>query len=209
MYEIMRDSRVLRLPRPDLFQDFRSLELIGIALIGERSPDIEGKRVMDLRFVVAGIAVRELFHCFEIGEDACAMIDLLIIRIHFSESVEVIALSLCLRAQCLPLLDRGSALCQVLRWRCNMRIVQEAQRDTPIGDGTFGIGLKRVFKRLLGCPVPERVLVEHGAVEMPLSRFATRGRKVNGAQTLIGFCLSEGSWREQNPKSCAESAPSR
>ncbi len=34
VYQIMRDSRMLRLTRPDFFQDGRPLELIGIGLVG-------------------------------------------------------------------------------------------------------------------------------------------------------------------------------
>ena len=50
--QIMRDPRMLRLARPNLFQDCRALELIGIGLVGGRSPDVERERVIDLRFVI-------------------------------------------------------------------------------------------------------------------------------------------------------------
>ena len=71
-----------------------------------------------------------------------------------------------------------------------MRIVEQAQRDAPIRDPAFGIGLERLLEYLFGFPVPERMLVAHAAVEPPLRRLVARGREMNGAEPLVGFFLS-------------------
>jgi hypothetical protein len=67
-----------------------------------------------------------------------------------------------------------------------MRIVQQAERDAPIGDGAFRIGLERVLEELLRSPVPERVLVQHRLVEMLLRIRFARCLEVDLAQIFRG-----------------------
>jgi hypothetical protein len=52
--EIMSDTRVPGLPLVDRLQDGRSLELIGVSLVGRRGRDVQRNRVEDLCLVVVG-----------------------------------------------------------------------------------------------------------------------------------------------------------
>ena len=52
----MCHARMVGLTRPDLFQDSRTFQLIGIGLVGRRSPDIERQSIVDLRFIVLWIS---------------------------------------------------------------------------------------------------------------------------------------------------------
>src|SRR5690348_11511730 len=109
----MRDTGMIRLTRPNPFQDRRSFELVGIGLVGRRRRNIESKRVVNLRFVVIWIALRQLFHLLEVSQYTCAMIKPVVIGVHGAERVDVVALALGLGADRLALLDRSRALLQV------------------------------------------------------------------------------------------------
>ena len=65
--KIMSDTRVPRLPLVDRLQDGRSLELIGISLIGRRGRDVQGNRVEDLCLIVVRIFCSQRFHRLEVG----------------------------------------------------------------------------------------------------------------------------------------------
>ena len=73
-----------------------------------------------------------------------------------------------------------------------MWVVEQAQRDAPIRDSAFGIGLDRLLENLLQFAVPERMLVAHAAVEPPLRGLVARGREMNGAEPLVGLFLAPG-----------------
>ena len=78
----MRDAGMVRLAREDRLQDRRAFELIGVGLVGRARPTLSDERVVDLRFVVVRIALRQLFHRLRIIQDAGTMIDLVIIDVH-------------------------------------------------------------------------------------------------------------------------------
>jgi hypothetical protein len=177
---------MLRLTRPDIFQDGRPLELIGIRLVGGRSSDVECERVMDLRFVIVWVALRQLFHRLEVGQHAGAMVDLVVVGVHRVERFDIVALARRLRAQGFALCKRGSALREVFDGRGDVRIVEQAQRDAPIGNGALRIGLERVLEGFLRSPVPERVLVQHRLVEMLLRVRFARCLEVDLAEILRG-----------------------
>ena len=46
-----------------------------------------------------------------------------------------------------------------------MRIEQQAQRNVPMGDTAFGVGLQRILEDLLRCAIPKRVLIKHCLIE--------------------------------------------
>ncbi len=120
---------------------------------------------MDLRFVVFRIARGELFHGLGVGQQARAVIDLVVVGVHDAEGREVVALALGLGADARSFHQRGRTLGQVLRCRHGMGIPQQAKRDAPIGDGALGIGLQRLLEGFLRGAIPERVLIKHAAVE--------------------------------------------
>jgi hypothetical protein len=70
-----------------------------------------------------------------------------------------------------------------------MRIEEQAQRDSPIGDPAFRIGLEDIVKNLLGRLIPERVLVSHGTIEASLRRLVARGGEMNGPELFLGIVL--------------------
>ena len=78
----MRYARMLRLALRDRLQDGRALELVGVGLVGRRSRGVERERVVDLRFIVFRIALRQLFHGLGIGLGAGQMIDFVVVHVH-------------------------------------------------------------------------------------------------------------------------------
>lgn len=96
---------------------------------------------------------------------------LVVVGIEGHQSVDIVALALGLGPNRLGLLQRGEPEDEIVLGRGNMRVEQQTERNSPIGDGAVGIGLDRLLEYLLGLPIPERVLVAHPAVEAPLRRF--------------------------------------
>src|SRR5260370_3389189 len=132
-----------------LLQDGRGLELAGIGLVVRRSGGVERERIMDLRFVVIRIARGQLFHGLGVGQQARAVIDLVVVGVHGAERREVVALALGLGAGAFRFRQRGRTLGEVLRRRRGMGIPQQAERNAPIGDGALWIGLQHILAGLL------------------------------------------------------------
>ena len=91
----------------------------------------------------------------------------------------------------LRLLDRRQPERQVGDRRWRVRIVEQAERDAPIGDPAFRVGLQHLLEQLLRLPVPERMLVAHGAIETSLRNLVARGVEMNRAESLVGLLLGE------------------
>ena len=70
---------------------------------------------MDLRLVIVGIALRQLFHGLGIGLNAGAVIDFIVVGVHDREGIDVVALALGLGADALSLGDRRGPLGDILR----------------------------------------------------------------------------------------------
>ena len=153
--QIVRDAWVLRLAFCDHFEDGRAFELVGIGLVGRRRRGVEGKGIIDLRFVIIWITLRELFHGLGVSLHARAVIDLVVIGVHGAERIDVVALPLGLGADGFCLRQRGGTLGEVLCRGRNMGIPKQAERDTPIGDAALGIGLQHILEYVLRRAVPE------------------------------------------------------
>ena len=125
--------------------------------------------------------------------------NLVVIGVHDGKGIDVIALALRLGADRLALLNGGKAERKVRCRRRSMRVVEQAQRDAPIGDPAFGIGLEDILEYLLGRLVPERMLVAHAAIEASLRRLVARGGEMNGAKSLVGLFLAESRRRSRKP----------
>ena len=110
------------------------MSCIGIGLIGRRGGDVELDRIEDLGFVVVRIGLRHAFHGLEIGEHAGAMIDFVVVGIERGHRVDEVALALRLGADRLALLDRRQPERKVADRRRRVRIVEQAERNAPIGD---------------------------------------------------------------------------
>src|SRR6266567_8889377 len=123
--QVMRHAGMLWLTYCDRLQDGRALELVGVGFVGWRSRGVERKRIIDLRFVVVGIALCQLFHGLGVSLHARTVIDFFMVGVHDRKRVEIIALALRLGADALSLCDRGRALGEVLRGRRDMRIPQQ------------------------------------------------------------------------------------
>jgi hypothetical protein len=126
----------------DRLEDCCALELHCISLIARGRCNVELDGVQYLGFVVVRITLRHAFHGLEIGEDAGAMVDFVIIRIERRQRIDEVALAWSLRADRLGLLDCRNAKWQVFDGRRRMWIVEEAQRNTPIGDAAVPVGLE-------------------------------------------------------------------
>src|SRR5512139_895394 len=125
---------MLGLALEDRLEDRGALELHRIRLVARWGRDIEFDRIENLGFVVIRISLRNAFHGLEVSEHAGAMIDFVIIGIKRGHRVDEITLALGLGASRLALLDRRKAKGKIANRRRRMRIVEEAQRNAPIGD---------------------------------------------------------------------------
>ena len=196
MDQVMRDAGMPRLALEDRLQNRRALELVGIGFVGGRRCDVECDGICDLRLIVLRIALRQRLHRFEIGQHARAMIDLVVVGVENQQCVDVVALALRASAERLALLQRSKAEREIFGWRWSMRIVEQAERDAPIGDGALGIGLQRLLEDFLRLAIPERVLIAHRAIEPPLRDLVARCVEVNCAELLVAAVLRESVWQE-------------
>src|SRR5262249_53027258 len=159
MNEIVCDAGMARLATEDRLENRCSLELHRIGLIAGRCRDIEFDRIEDLRFIVIRIGLRHALHGLEVGKHAGAMIDLVKVGIERGQRIDEIALALSLCADRLALLDRRKAKRKIAdRWR-GVRIVEQAQRNAPIGDAAVRIGLEYLLEYFLRLTIPERMLI--------------------------------------------------
>jgi hypothetical protein len=172
-------------------QDSRSLELVGVALVVWRRPDIQHDRVSDLRLVVVRVALGEAFHRIDIGLNAPGMRNLIVIGIEGEERIDIVALALAFGADAFALLKGGQPEHQVILGRGEMRIQQKAERNAPIRDGAVGIGLQRLLEYLFRRPVPERMLVAHAPVEAPLRQLIAGRREMDLAELLLRLVLGQ------------------
>src|SRR5260370_303213 len=147
--QVMRHAGMLWLAYCDWVQDRRALERAGVRFVGRRSRGVQRKRIIDLRFVIVGITLSQLFHGLGVSMHARTMIDLVVIGVHGAERIEVVALALSLGADALSLGDRGSTLGEILRRRRRVRIPQQAYCDAPIGDPAFRICLQHLLEHSL------------------------------------------------------------
>jgi hypothetical protein len=122
MDQIVRHAGMLRLALGDHFQDRCTLELAGIGLVGRRGRRIERERVVDLRFVIIGITLRQRFHGLDVGLHAGAVIDLVVVGIHGAERIEIVALALGLGADDFRLGQRRGTFGKVLGRRRDVGI---------------------------------------------------------------------------------------
>jgi hypothetical protein len=72
-----------------------------------------------------------------------------------------------------------------------MRIKEQAQSNTPVGNPALRIRLHHILKYLLRLTIPERVLVTHAPIEPPLRRVVAGRREMDVAEALLGFILAE------------------
>ena len=191
MDQIVGDAGVLRLPLPDRLQDGGALELVGVGLVGGRRRHIQGDRIEDLRLVVVGIFCRQRLHLLQVGLHARLLRGLVVVNIHHRQRVDVVALALGPGANRFRLLDRRKPERKIGRRYRAVRIAEQRQRDAPIGDGAFRVGLDRLLVDFLGFRIPERVLVSHRAIEPPLRRLVARCREMHRAQFLIRIFLGQ------------------
>ena len=141
------------------------------------------------------------------------MAELVVVGVHQQERIDVVALALGLGAHCLGLLDRGETGCEVGLRDSIMRIIEEGQRDAPLGHGAGRVGLQNLLEDVLSGEVPIRVLIAHGPVEAALRRVVARGLEVNAAELLVDVALRHSALSECPSQECqtgcqhAECAP--
>ena len=201
MDQVVGNAGMPRLAAEDRLEDGGALELIGVGLVVGRSRDVERDGIEDLRFVIVRIFLRQRFHRLEIGLDTLSMRNLVVVGVEDHQRIDVIALALGARVDRLSLLQRSEAERQIGRRRRSMRVVEQAQRDPPIGDRASRIGFEDILENLFGGLVPERVLVSHATIKPPLRRLVARGCEVNRAESLVIIVLAQCRRAERNPGS--------
>ena len=165
MDQVVRDARMLRLPFKDRLEQRGTLKLVGISFIRRRSGNIQCDRVGNLGFIVFRITQCHLFFSFQIVLHARAMIDRVVVGLHCGNSIDIISLALRFCTQGLTFFDSPKTERKVFLRRPRMRIVQVTKRDAPISYRTVRICLEHIVERPLSRAIPERMLIEHAAVE--------------------------------------------
>ena len=120
--QVVGDAGMLRLPLEDRLEDGRPLELVGVALVGRRGRRVQRERVMDLRLVVVGIALRNLLHRLRVGLRARQMGGFFEIGVHRSERIDVVAFALRFFADRFRLGNRGCTFGEIFYRRWNVGI---------------------------------------------------------------------------------------
>ena len=154
--QVVRDARMLRQPFGYRLQDCGALGLLRVGLVVQVRRRVERDGVGDLSLVVVRIFCRDL--CLGVAQRAHALGvgDLVVIRVHHHQRVDVVAFALGLGADLLGLRDGGEAGREVRPRDCVVRIVHQRERDAPIRHGAGRVGLDRLLKDLLGVDVPDR-----------------------------------------------------
>jgi len=83
------------------------------------------------------------------------VVDLVVVGIEGEKRIDVVAFALGLGAERLALLQRGQPERKALGRRWGVRVVKQAERDAPIGDGASGVGVQRLLENRLRLPIPE------------------------------------------------------
>ena len=96
---------------------------------------------MNLRLIVLGITLRQRFHRLCVSQKARAVVYLLVIGVHDPKRIQIVTLTLGLGTDALALLNCGEPERKIGRGRWSVRVVKQAERNTPLGDATFGVGL--------------------------------------------------------------------
>ena len=117
--------------------------------------------------------------------------DIVVVRVHHHQGVDVVAFALGLGPDLLGFCDRGEAGREVRPRNCGVRIVHQRERDAPICHGACGISLDGLLKDLLGVDVPEGMLIPHRAIEATLRNFVARGLEVHVTELLIHIVLRD------------------
>ncbi len=206
--EIVGDTGMTRLRGENLAQDRRRLQLVGEALVGRRGGDGERQGVVDLRFPIVGIASGQLLHRLQIGKDAAAMVELVVIAEEGAEGLEIVALALRLGAERQALLDRGEAVLQHRGGRRRVRIAEPGKRQAPMRHRAGGVELQRLVERVDCRAMPERVLIGHAKIEFGLGRRRARGRELDLAEDPAFARLLRRGGREAND-GCRERGTNR
>ncbi len=162
----MEGAWVLRLLPGDLFQDGRSLQLLGVRLVAGRCSLIQRQRVKDLSLRIGRILLREPSHHFLVAEGPSVLVHGLSLPIELGGSRKVIALAFRLGAGLQPLLHGGEPVAQRLgRAVAGEGVVPEAERDSPIGDDAPRIVFENAAKGLDGLREFEGVQQRHCSIE--------------------------------------------
>ena len=74
--DVVRDSRMVRLERVQLFQNRARLQLVCVRFVRRQRGRRERQRPEDRRFAIVRIFRREIAHRFFVGDDAGALIEL-------------------------------------------------------------------------------------------------------------------------------------
>ena len=188
--EVVRHAGVVGILLELGFEYRGRLQVGGVRLVGLRlrPGDVEGRE--DLRLVVGGIALGKRL----VGIGACDLTlplrsrrKVLVIGCH---GLDVVALTLRLRADAAALVDRRLCLLRALRRRAlsGQRVRHEYRRDPPRGDRALGIVLENVAEGLLAGGIPERMQHRDGAFEGRLHfRIAARRERDLAERTGLGI----------------------
>ena len=175
MNQKMRHARMLGILRVELFQYRRGLALVGVVKISLRRSRLQRQRVIHPRFVVVGVANRDLLHRLLVGGQARNDIELVVIAIVSADGIDPVALALGLRAECARLVDRLGARLRLFQGgRAAQRIAHLIDRHAPIRHCAGGVLLQDRLENLAGVTEPIRVQHRDAALELGLHFGAAR-----------------------------------
>jgi hypothetical protein len=144
-----------RLTLEDRLQKRNAFELVRIGLIVGRSCNIEHNRVADLSLIIVRITLSQGFHRLQVRLYPLAMWDSLMIRVESEQSVDIVTLALHLSAERPALFQRCQTERKILCRRRDVRIEQETERNSPVGNRAFGVGRKCFLEQTFRLAIPE------------------------------------------------------
>jgi hypothetical protein len=179
----MHDARVVGQLRLGTLQDFASLELPGVCLVGEVHRLVDGERVKDLRLVVVRILRGEPPHRRFVGERPRVLVHPLVVLEEGRQRLDPVALAFGPRRRGAGAFDGLPATLERRgREGRDQRVQALADRHAPPRHGAVGLRLGKGGEGLPGGREVEGVQHRQRVVEALLRLRGARDREVHAAE---------------------------
>jgi hypothetical protein len=201
--EVVGQTRVVGLSGPQLFEDRRRFELLGVGLVGRQSRLIHGERIERGGLAIVRVRPVEALHRPLVGEHTRALIDRSVVLELLRDRGEIVALAR-RRFPCrLPACDRRRAGLERLGSpHGRERVSPVGHRDAPIRDRAGRVPGEHILESLAGRRKRKRMQQRHRAIERGGHVRVAGRREVHPAQLLgrrmfvLGFLPGDRRCRE-------------
>ena len=185
--DVVRESRVIGLLRPERLEDPPRLDLLRVRLVRRQRRGDERDRVEDLRLRVGRLRGDELGHRALVRDLARVLVRVLVVVVQSAHRADVAALALRGVRRVTLRGVRGRAPLREQRRRAvagRHRIAPPRERDPPVRHRAGGVRREHVVERLQRRAELERVQQRHRAVHPRRDGGSARRREVDRADRL-------------------------